>query len=107
MKNEYGAALEGNGYAPSLLAVGEGCVICGRSGGKVDRHEIFHGAYRAKSKRLGLWCLLCHDCHMRLHQRDAAADLYLKQAGQLAAMEVYGWTTGEFISQFGKNYLEE
>jgi hypothetical protein len=29
----------------------------------------------------------------------------LKQAGQSAAMQAYGWSTEEFIKQIGRNYL--
>lgn len=95
-----------NGYAPSIVQhmAGE-CYITGRSDSKLDRHEIFHGPYRAKSKRLGLWVLLDHEIHMQLHQKDAELDKNLKKTGQLIAMGHYSWTTDEFIKQFGKNYL--
>lgn len=84
------------------------CFICGRTDGKLDRHEIFHGeAYREKSKEYGLWVTLCHTCHMHLHQLDKKSDKRLKRLGQKRAMERYRWTTADFISHFGKNYLEE
>lgn len=106
MTNEYGATLDRNGYAPNaLLHAGERCYLCCRSGVKLDRHEIFHGAYRKKSKALGLWVTLCHDCHMELHHADATLDTALKQKGQRVAMERYGWTVDEFRRRFGKNYL--
>lgn len=105
MLNEYGATLDKNGYAPSIVQDIEGCYFCSRRDGKLDRHEIFHGAYRQKSKVLGLWVTLCHDCHMTLHHKDAYLDALLKRQGQREAMQRYGWTTAEFIERFGKNYL--
>ena len=56
---------------------------------KPDRHEVFGGAYREKSKELGLWVLLCHHEH-HIFGRDAvhnnrAKDLELKQEAQRAA----------------------
>lgn len=110
MTNEYGALLDSNGYAPSILQDDpDACYICYGCRGKLDRHEVFYGPCREKSKRLGLWVTLCHSEHHifgpgAVHQnRDV--DLALKQAGQLAAMEHYGWTECDFIREFGRNYL--
>lgn len=115
MTNEYGVKLDRNGYAPSImqddLSV---CYFDGLSGdgglNKLDRHEAFGGAYRAKSKRLGLWMMLHHDmCHQNGPQavhNSAVAALEVKRAAQLAAMRQYGWTVEQFIQEFGKNYLE-
>ena len=73
--NEYGEKLDSNGYAPSILHDKPVCLICGRYG--TARHEVYFGsAYRAKSKRLGLW-----------------------------AMEHYGWPEARFIQEFGRSYL--
>lgn len=105
MTNEYGASLDRNGYAPSIMPSLEGCFWCGRTDGKLDRHEVFHGAYRKKSKALGLWVNLCHECHMALHHADATLDTAIKQKGQCVAMEHYGWDKAEFRRRFGKNYL--
>ena len=79
--NEYGEKLDSNGYAPSILHDKPVCLICGRYG--TARHEVYFGsAYRAKSKRLGLWVTLCPWCHQNgptaIHNnRDA--DLRLKR----------------------------
>ncbi len=105
MTNEYGVTLDRNGYAPSIVQDVNGCWFCETQQGKLDRHEIYHGAYRKKSKALGLWVLLCHDCHMTLHHTDAALDALLKRWGQRQAMKHYGWDTGDFRERFGKNYL--
>lgn len=106
--------MDKNGYSESIMqdTVFEPfCYLCGANGAldKLDRHEIFGGAYREKSKRLGLWVLLCHhDCHifgpMAVHN-NASAALRLKQTAQRLAMDAYGWSTEDFIREFGKNYL--
>lgn len=106
MRNRFGQVLDSNGYAPSLFGNTPVCVNCRRTNGKMDRHEIFHGAYRKKSKALGLWCYLCHDCHMKLHQSKAELDYKLKRDAQSVAQIIYGWGTAEFIQEFGKNYGE-
>lgn len=86
------------------------CYLCGRSDEKLDRHEIFHGdmkgKLREKSKRMGLWVMLCHwHCHLNgAHARKDIADL-LKREAQQRAMDYYDMTTDEFIQEFGKNYL--
>lgn len=65
MKNEFGACLDKNGYAPSIVTFDtDCCFLCGGQDEKLDRHECFGGAMREKSKRLGLWVPLCHvRCH--------------------------------------------
>lgn len=108
MRNDYGAPLDRNGYAPSILQrYSNACYLSERTPHKLDRHEIFHGGNRRKSKELGLWVLLDHSVHMDLHHRYPEDDLYLKKLGQKAAMKKYGWTTEQFIKEFGKNYLED
>ena len=108
--------MDKNGYAPSIMqdTVFEPCCyLCGANGAldKLDRHEIFGGPYRDKSKRLGLWVLLCHnDCHIfgpLAAHNNASTALRLKQEAQRRAMEAYGWSTDDFIREFGKNYLED
>lgn len=108
--------MDKSGYAPSIMqdTVFEPfCYLCGANGAidKLDRHEIFGGPYREKSKRLGLWVLLCHnDCHifgpLSAHN-NASTALRLKQEAQRRAMEAYGWSIEDFIREFGKNYLED
>lgn len=65
MKNEFGACLDKNGYAPSIVTFDtDCCFLCDGQDEKLDRHECFGGAMREKSKRLGLWVPLCHvRCH--------------------------------------------
>ena len=103
MTNEYGTELDLNGYAPSIMDSGDCCYWCKRCG-QLVRHEIYHGAYRSKSKELGLWVHLCPSCHMRLHGQDAQIDRSLKIIGQQRAEAYYGWTAQKFRQRFGKNY---
>ena len=113
MTNEYGAELDRNGYAPSIVQDDtDCCYICYGCHQKLDRHEVLHDGTkktRDKCKRLGLWVTLCHKDHHifgpgAVHQNHEV-DLALKQAGQMAAMEHYGWTECDFIREFGRNYL--
>lgn len=110
MKNEYGAPLDRNGYAPSILQEDtDCCYICYGCHQKLDRHEVFFGPYRDKSKRLGLWVTLCHHQHHidgpRAVHQSREVDLALKRNAQKAVMDAYGWNTTDFIREFGRNYL--
>lgn len=83
------------------------CFLCG-SYNWIEAHHIFGGPNRKKSDKLGLVVDLCHYCHNEPpngvhHNRQAM--LELRQYGQRKAMEEQGWTTEEFIRQFGRNYL--
>ena len=112
MKNKYGAPLDGAGYAPSIMQFDPcSCYKCGSNGSvdKLDRHEVFSGPYRKKSKQLGLWVMLCHwKCHIfgeyAIHANQKERE-ELERAGQRAAMAYYHWTTEDFIREFGRNYL--
>lgn len=107
MTNEYGAALDRNGYAPSLLSKSPPrCFLCGCATGKLDRHEIYGGACRQKSKRLGLWVPLCRKCHEKAH-KDRDVNLRLKRLGQRLAEATYDWTRDEFRREFGRNWLDD
>ena len=68
MRNEYNMKLDGNGYAKSILQEGSCCHLCGHNGSmdKLDRHEVFGGPDRAKSKRYGLWVLPVSYTHLTL-----------------------------------------
>lgn len=107
-KNEYGAPLDRNGYAPSILFTEERCFICGKRNVKLDRHEPFGGPYREKSKNYGMWVLLCSDgCHegsTGVHGNVEKAEK-LRRHAQSCAMREYGWSVEEFIVRFGKNHL--
>lgn len=102
--------MDRNGYAPSILQNDTSfCYLCGRRDRKLDRHEPFGGAYRDKSKAMGLWVVLCHeDCHEGRNgaHGDPAVNKEIRKEAQKQAMRTFGWTTEKFIRMFGKNYLD-
>lgn len=108
-ENEYGAKLDKNGYAPSILPTKQGvCFLCGNYT-YTERHEVFGASNRAKSKALGLWVNLCPQCHRlspyAVHQMKYSAER-LHKAAQTAAMNAYGWSNDEFRRRIGKNYID-
>lgn len=115
MVNEYGARLDRNGYAPSIIQdeADESCFVCYANGhyDPLNRHEAFGGPFRDKSKRLGLWVSLCHyRCHQEGNgsvHKNRESDLHIKRIAQMKAMEAYQWDTEDFIREFGRNYLED
>lgn len=107
--NEWGVKLARNGYAPSILDTKPHvCFLCGRTGNQ-ERHEIFGGARRQKSKEYGLWVNLCPECHrtspMAVHQSKTTA-VRLKSMAQKIAMDKYGWSREEWLRRFYKNYID-
>lgn len=95
----------------SIMQYGKYCWLCGRNGScdPLDKHHVFGGALRDKSERYGLTVYLCHhDCHIfgegAVH-KSGEARRKLQAAAQRAAMEKYGWTTAEFMLEFGRNYI--
>lgn len=95
-------------YAPSILQQDDACYLCGRRDKKLDRHEIFPGPYRDKCKEDGLWILLCNQpCHEGKDgaQYNRGIRERLSAEAQEKAMEVYGWTTEQFIARYGKNWI--
>ena len=108
MKNEFGAVLDRNGYAPSILGDFDFCALCYRKDRALQRHEIFHndkgGLLRRRSKRYGLWVSICDECHRAVHN-DPKAYLRLKGWAQRQAMLVYGWTEDDFRKHFFKSYV--
>lgn len=87
------------------------CWLCGRNGyqDRLERHHIFPGALRKKSEKYGLVVYLCGErCHRNGKEaahRCRETALALKRYGQRKAMEENGWTTEDFIREFGRNYL--
>ena len=104
MQNEYGERVDRNGYAPSIINQPENaCAICYRTDRPLQRHEIFHGAYRRKSKQFGLWLNICDFCHAEVHQGHNGLDAQLKAMGQEAAEIYYGWDDDDFRLIFGRS----
>lgn len=76
----------------------------------LHRHEVFFGTgNRKKSIEYGLVVFLTPEMHnmsdFGVHF-NRSFDLQLKEIGQKAAMEHYGWTVQDFIREFGANYLD-
>lgn len=106
--NEYMQRLDSNGYAPSIMdTTANLCYLCGATT-PTERHEVFGGPLRNKSKSLGLWVNLCPGCHrtspFAVHQ-DAGEAAELKHFTQMVAMEHYRWSMDEWKRRFYKNYL--
>lgn len=80
------------------------CYICGRWG-KTEEHHMIHGtAGRKKAEKYGLKVHLCHDCHMKLHDKGK-----YDRALQYVAQEKFEKNFGheEWMKVFGKNYFLE
>ena len=105
MTNEYGVKLDDHGYAPSIVGEEGRCAVCGRRDRPLQRHEVYHGSNRTKSKNLGLWLQICDDCHEKVHHKNDGLDLRLKASVQGVAMVHYGWTVDDFRRRFGKSYI--
>ena len=85
----------------------EHCIICGKT--PVNLHEIFFGSNRQNSIKHGTVIPLCTAEHHKgnaegIH-KDKELDLIWKRKGQLTFMKHYNKSINEFISIFGKNYL--
>ena len=108
MEKEKGLQLDSHGYSHSLLQEDTSyCFLCKRRDRKLDRHEIWGGAYRKKSKATGMRVMLCHDdCHEGTNgvHRNPRRAHELRQLGQMALME-HGWTVDDVRKAFGRNYL--
>ena len=106
MKDDFFKRLDRNGYAESIVQTEneKQCFVC-YGNMYTQRHEIFHGSNREKSKMYGLWVNVCPACHYLIHNGDGSLDKRLKVRGQEAAMTVYGWSIDGFRKRFGKNYL--
>lgn len=91
------------------------CWLCGKEwspygfAAHLERHHIFGGANRKKSEKYGLVVLLCgYSCHRvgpEAAHNNANTMQRLHEYGQKKAMEENGWTTEDFIREFGKNYI--
>ena len=83
------------------------CYICG-VWAKLEKHHVYGGQRRSISEKYGAVVWLCHNCHNEppdgVHfNKDF--DNELKQIGQKAAMQTYGWSIDDFRREFGKSYL--
>ena len=96
-------------YNPSIISNVERCLICGTTE-NLNRHEIFFGPNRQKSKRDGCWCYLCtahHHMGSYSPHHNRAVDLGLKKVCQKKWMVKYGKTEEDFIREYGRSYLQD
>lgn len=97
----------------SILQTEKCCWLCGNTNPyMLERHEVFYGnPLRQLSIDDKLTVLLCGEsCHRNGRNSvhcHSGNRLKLKQEAQQAAMDYYGWTIAEFVSRYGKNYLDE
>ena len=80
------------------------CFLCGKWR-PLDTHEIFGASNRKKSIRYGLQIRICRECHTDLHHIHPENYTYLKRDFQRIFEATYSRT--QFISEFGKNYLDD
>lgn len=82
------------------------CYLCGWPA--KQEHHVFGGANRKKSEKYGLKVKLCVECHIcgkdAVHNNEAIMQR-LRQEGQRAFERNH--TREQFMTEFGKNYLEE
>lgn len=85
----------------------ERCFLCGRTDW-IEHHHIFGASNRKKSTKYGLTVPLCRWCHNEppngVHHNKSAM-FKLHQYGQRKVMAEQGWSTEDFIREFGRNYL--
>ena len=85
------------------------CALCGKWAA-LERHHIYAGTRRDISERYGAVIFLCHNCHneppLGVHH-DAEIRKQLQKNEQKRLMRLYHWSVEDFMSRFGKNYLED
>jgi len=97
--------LDRNGYGPPLIKNVPGhCLLCLRTDRPLQRHEVFHGSNRQRSKALGCWVTICDECHALLHAQPNI-ERQLKETMQKTCMEAYGWSVDDFRKAFGKSWI--
>lgn len=68
----------------------------------LERHHVFNGAFRNKSEEYGAVVEICRECHDDLHHRHPAKYKWLKRQWRDLLMAENGWTTEDFIREFGR-----
>lgn len=77
------------------------CCNC-RSTYNIQKNEVFEGAYRKTSMKLGMVVPFCDKCHKRFH-RDREFNLKYKAMFQKEYMKDH--SLDEFISIFKQDYV--
>lgn len=78
------------------------CIECHKTSEKIkiDKHEVFGGAYRQTSIKWDMIIPLCRCCH-----DDEKIEKKWEKIGQQTFMDYYNMNEEEFIKIFGWNYL--
>lgn len=76
------------------------CFICQRYTA-TETHHMLHGIRRKAADKHGLIVNLCHECHMRLHDKGEH-DRELQELAQIEFEKTH--TRAEWMEIFGKNY---
>ncbi len=76
------------------------CCNCGSKIG-IEKNEVFEGAYRQISIRLGMVCPFCKKCHDVFHN-DIMFNLFYKVMFEKEYLKSH--TKEEFIANFGQDY---
>ena len=95
-----------NGYNPSIMSDEKMCFIC-ETTLNLNRHEVFFGPNRQKSKEDGCWCYLCtshHHMGPNSPHQSKEIDLQLKRMCQRRWEKKYG-TRDDFIKRYGRSWL--
>lgn len=94
--------------AESILQKEKECLIC-RTTRDLHCHHVFEGwGVRQISEKYGLKVWLCARHHNMSDESvhfNQMLNLKVKRWAQKKAMKHYGWTTQDFISVVGRNYL--
>ena len=77
------------------------CCNCGSKTG-IEKNEVFEGAYRQISIRLGMVCPFCKKCHDVFHN-DIMFNLFYKVMFEKEYLKTH--TKEEFIKTFGQDYI--
>ena len=84
------------------------CFLCKR-GCNTENHHIFYGKNRKRADADGMTVHLCHWCHNeppRGVHFNKPMDMCLKQLGERTWLRYYGKTIDDFITAYGRNYLD-
>ena len=77
------------------------CCHCG-SNLAVAKNEVYEGAYRQRSMKMGMIAPFCIKCHDRFHN-DIMFNLHYKVLFEKEFLKTH--TQDEFIKMFGQDYI--
>lgn len=99
-KQTLGIKTDRNGYGESIMwKEPDKCWFC-NTPFNLDRHELFRGPDRKKSKLFGLWIRVCREHHNMAHRKKYADELHV-----LGQIEFEKHWKLDFMEVFGRSYL--